>query len=331
MRSLVLALFLLFTLPGLTQEDQVGRVGAEVANQVCVYRIEQPNPGLTVGQVVEVRRGNEKLGEAFLVTGQGSVPWLSLKGVYAVQPGDSIFLLGRSSGSAQTVLDLSADIPDFCQKNDALPVGGKMYCGPACVSNSLWFLAQNGYPKLGRDSQLDLVQELGKAMDTDASGTGPRGIMNGLKTYLSQAGYRADVSYRGWRQERNRQMNATHVDREFLNSGVGYSQAVWINLGWYQSDGANYTRNGGHWVTVVGVRGGDQTLTLKIHDPSARNGQTKSTQTVIFEKLEGGQLLGKERGLPLSAAGYYRVKGGMKISSQATDAILDGAILLKLL
>lgn len=330
MRILHVVLCLLLTLPLLADEALVGRVGAEVPSQVCVYRLDRPSQGLKVGQVVEVRRGQEKLGEAFLVNSRGAVPWLSLKGVYKVQPGDGVFLLGRSSGSAQTALDLSRETPDFCQKNEALPSNGKMYCGPASVSNSLWFLSQNGYPKLSRPSQLELVQELGRAMETDANGTGPAGIMSGLKAILARAGYRAELTYRGWRQKRNRQLKTTRVDREFLNAGVGYSQAVWINLGWYRSDGVNFDRNGGHWVTVVGVRGDGQILTLKVHDPSARNGQSKSTQTVRFEKLDGGQLQGNKKGLPLSAEGFYRVKSGMKISSKATDAIIDGAIVLKL-
>ena len=226
--------------------------------------------------------------------------------------------------------DLSSETPDLCQRNRAFQQNGSMYCAPVAVSNTMHWLAQNGFPNLAKESQVETAKTLARAMGTDRDGTGALEVVKGLQRYLREAGYGGKVSYIGWRSAKNRSKKRTKVKAQFLESGLGSGRGVWINIGWYSKTKDKYRRNGGHWVTVVGARSGFDGITLKVHDPSPRSGTQKTTQTVVLEKMKSGTLLGKYKGLPMSASGLYKVRSGLRMSKRHDTAILDGAVVLKL-
>ena len=69
---------------------------------------------------------------------------------------------------------------------------------------------------------------------------------------------------------------------------------------------------------------------LIVHDPSSKDGKELHNCHVRLEKIGGGTLDGKKKGLPRSAAGYYKLGGELKIHSKADFAVLDGALALEM-
>jgi hypothetical protein len=231
------------------------------------------------------------------------------------------------------------DAPDFLQTDpDAgFANAGSQYCAPSAVSNSLIWLAANGYEDLapwgtGKKGQIRLIRALAGAgyMNTSPKiGTDVAQLLDGVVTYVEEAGYSiAALTYEGWRPAPDELTVSAHPDPDSIREGIAdEGGAVWLNVGWYEydEDSGNYTRTGGHWVTVVGYAGDD----LLIHDPSPATGARRWTQRISLDEITDGRLLGNQRGLPRSAEGYYEVGGEMKTGADRV-CILDGAVILTL-
>lgn len=179
--------------------------------------------------------------------------------------------------------------PDLCQadKSARLPKGGKGYCAPVAVSNSLVWLARNGYlcliPKTGskRMTQPQLATLLGEArfMDTsDNMGTSPTDLLQGVKHFLDQQECAFDsLLYQGWRTHPAEFSGKSEIpDIGWIKEGLVGDTAVWLNIGWYAYDPMTetYERTGGHWVTLVGYgmdrKRQENPDILIIHDPATR-------------------------------------------------------------
>src|SRR5262249_35148137 len=125
-------------------------------------------------------------------------------------------------------------MPDFCQVDEDghFDNGGKVFCGPVAVSNSLVWLSQNGFPKMlppvekkgdpdnvngnggngsaegdhkidsQKSAQIELIRTLGSPdfMGTEGhDGTSATRLIRGLGKYVADHGYKVDhVEYRGW-------------------------------------------------------------------------------------------------------------------------------------
>ena len=232
-----------------------------------------------------------------------------------------------------------AGTPDFLQTDSeaGFAKAGSQFCAPTAVSNSLMWLAANGYDELrpegsAKAAQIALIKKLAgrNYMNTSPSiGTDVTQVLNGIASYLDESGYTVStLAYDGWRPAPEEYASTEFPDvesiREFAADGTS---AVWLNVGWYRYDekSGDYTRRGGHWVTVVGFAGDD----LLIHDPAPSAGAKKWTQRISLTELEEGRLVGSQHGLPRDAAGYYEVGGEMRVGSGIT-CILDGAVMLTL-
>ena len=267
--------------------------------------------------------------------------------------------------------------PDLSQRDGIgyLPGKGKGYCAPVAVSNSLMQLALNGHSGLveltgsTRMSQLRLAALLGEAryMNTDPKiGTGPSRVLRGIAVYMMEKGYGdATLAYQGWRKVHEAfDTGLKTPDLDLIKEGLRGESGVWLNLGWYHYDKetGQYSRLGGHWVTLVGYgednEGAPDPRMLVIHDPAAKKGDKNPMHRYVrvqkiswdksnprpvlvssvkgyFERMAGTSVQecpdgGGEPGLPRSAEGFYKLSGQLRIQKKADFAILDGAVVLKL-
>ena len=261
----------------------------------------------------------------------------------------TILLLSVGGPVCGEYLDRILTIPDYTQTDPAyggLPGGGGDYCGPVSASNSVMWLADNGFSNLAPDSgdkkkdQFDVADTLGSPtyMDTFANGgTSANGICNGIKEYLLDKGYQySRLEYQGWRPADSEFNTGVDVpDLAWTRDAIEARGGAWLNVGWYTYNAAQneYTRFGGHWITLVG-HGHDGTALapdyLIAHDPAPRAGTTFANEYILPVAISSGTLDGSYTGLPRSATGYYRLTGGMHISSAADFGIFDGIIVLEM-
>lgn len=251
---------------------------------------------------------------------------------------------GRST--ALVSVDKLHGTPDLLQTDPAasLPGGGRQYCAPVAVSNSLMWLGANGYPQLvpllpGREAQYAVARILGSSgyMDTDLDhGTGVSGLLRGVRRYLDErdVGYRR-LAYQGWRvHQRSHATGVAVPDLAWVKAGIHGAGAVWLNVGWYRHDDAtgDYERIGGHWITLVGygvdAEGRRDDGVLIVHDPGSRG--LRTAHHVRCARIARGRLTGRMRNLPRDAAGFHRLAQGLPVPRAADCAILDGAVVLTL-
>jgi hypothetical protein len=223
--------------------------------------------------------------------------------------------------------------------------GGRDYCCPVAISNSLVYLARQGFPSLapgenGKQAQIDLINTLASKdyFGTDpAIGTGPGDVLVGLKKYVENCGYRCEeLAYKGWRSVGRKEQDhvkGNRPDLAWLKSAISNPHgAVWLNIGWYKKNGENrWKRDGGHWVTLVGFDPNNPE-TLWIHNPLTRgNGDQPDdpAKDVIYLQQVSAGTLETGKTSTENAAGMYQVSGPALPLARGVDAaFLDDAIVL---
>ena len=230
-------------------------------------------------------------------------------------------------------------IPDYLQTDTAyggFSEGGANYCAPVSVSNALMWLANNGFDQMApntkdrKKDQYDLILNLAtNYMNTDPfDGTNVYNVLTGIRNYISDKGYRDfQLKYQGWRDHTPESDTGILIpDIGWIKSGIANLGSVWLNVGWYTYDGTKdeYTRIGGHWVTLSGFGYNANPDYLVIHDPNT----CYTNHFILPVQITSGILTGSSPGLPRSAAGFYKLNNGMRIKSSADFGILDGAIVL---
>jgi hypothetical protein len=208
-----------------------------------------------------------------------------------------------------------ASIPDLSQRDPlaGFPAGGRKYCAPVAVSNSLSAVLpemMGGLPNTPLfeqqleqrfEQQVEIARSLGSAdyMATGDKGTDPAQLLSGVDRYLSdqkKPSYKlANLEYRGQRSV-PRKYNPTldkQADLPWLIQGINQEKHIWLNIGWYQTvkNGEN-KRIGGHWVTLVGYeRFGSlkdsEGEYLMINDPATRGGDEQEKISLKLTKLNG--------------------------------------------
>ena len=224
-------------------------------------------------------------------------------------------------------------VPDLTQttKEADFAGGGSQFCAPVAVSNSLVWL--EGRQK-ERRYQIEMVKTLageGFMSTSLVDGTGTTQVIKGVQKYANQKwpNYHR-LEYSGWRKCPNDSKVAEKPTLQWMIDGLHDRSAVWVNVGWYvsqeTSNGTEFKRVGGHWVTLVGHSNGK----LILHDPAPRAGKKPSKQKVKYRILGDGRQTGNKKGLPLSAAGSIALSKGMKISKRANTAIIDGVVIFEI-
>lgn len=219
------------------------------------------------------------------------------------------------------------EIPDLLQTlNSAGFAGdGQQFCAPVAVSNSLVWLEGNK----DEQYQISLVHKLSSSayMNTNTkNGTSVYEVTEGVHKYATERwGRYKTLQYSGWRkvpmQFRSKQQQPTLA---WMTSGLHRKGTVWLNVGWYNQNGMDYQRAGGHWVTLVGYEQGK----LVIHDPAPRADTSFRNQFISLEPLTGGKLIHNKNITP--AQGYFALTDGMYISSKGSVAVIDGAVIFEL-
>ena len=241
---------------------------------------------------------------------------------------------------ARVYIEKVDSTPDLTQTDPdgKLPNGGRSHCGPVAVSNSLAWLAENGFGNLApglddrKEAQFEVARLLGtkKYMNTNLqTGTGVGGVVEGLARYIEDRGYEYRfLKYEGWRKHPHRFGSGVAVpELSWMREGLKGNSAVWLNVGWYRYSASTeeYTRIGGHWVTLAGYgldrKGKEDSSILIIHDPATRAGGNPAHEYVRVKPISSGMLTGKNYGLPCAAKGYYVMGGGMHVKKTADFGI----------
>lgn len=219
------------------------------------------------------------------------------------------------------------EIPDLLQTlNSAGFAGdGQQFCAPVAVSNSLVWLEGNK----DESYQIDLVHKLSSTiyMNTNTiNGTNVFGLTQGVHKYaMERWGKYKTLQYSGWSKAPTQFRSKLEKPTiSWMTSTLHRKGAVWLNVGWYNQEGPNYQRAGGHWVTLVGYEQGK----LVIHDPAPRAGKAFSNQFVALSPLSGGQLMNGNR--KTNARNHFAIADGMNMSSKGKLAIIDGAVIFEL-
>lgn len=232
-------------------------------------------------------------------------------------------------------------IPNICQScyPKIIQWAGKPHCAPAAVSNSLVWLANNGYPDLqpfnSGDEQVNhakLVNQLGEIMDTTKNGgTSPKKVLTGLKKYLEQK----KVKYKrfaavGWRRVPDFVINdGAQVKLDWIKEGILGKSSTWILIGWCKFNLAkkNCKIYDGHWMTVVGYgkdRSGkvDPDI-LIVHDPAER-----AERISYFPKLISGAA--ETIDTTIKGQDVFSLQGDVVLKPGANLGVIQGAYRLDL-
>jgi hypothetical protein len=256
--------------------------------------------------------------------------------------------LGADFVSAQgAYLDKIYTTPDYTQTdssyggfpdNNGVMHGG-VFCGPCSASNSLMWLANNGWENLcpptgnRKRDQHDLIEVIASDQYMDSyehNGTNPTRIANGMYDYIRDCGYDFNrFEWQGRRYVPSQFDTGVNIpDLDWMREGIEGPTTVQLwSVGWYGYDAEtdNYSRDGGHWVTMVGYgQNGSGEDCMIIHDPSPRTGYSLQNNYVKLTPLQSGT---KDHSEDLT--GQYWLTG-WPINSVGDRAILDGVFVIDL-
>lgn len=240
----------------------------------------------------------------------------------------------------------AAETPHFWQLDPrgGFLNGGKDYCGPVAISDSLIYLGRHGFPDLmpdsqGEQAQIDMINLLASPhyLGTDPEkGTGAGAVLRGIEKYVVGHGYQCTtMEYEGWSKVGDRQREFVMADRpdlDWLKKGIlDPHGAAWLAIGWYTRTGdGQWKRSGGHWVAMVGFDARDPHALL-IHNPGTRgNGNLPDdpAKDVVHLEPANAGTLDTGDGPSLDASGRYQVSGPGLPMRHDEIAFLDAAIVL---
>jgi hypothetical protein len=250
-----------------------------------------------------------------------------------------------------TTPDYQQSDPDF----GGLPGQGSTYCAPTAASNALIWLDDHGFDGLVPNSpdrkrdQFDLIALLGSSgyMDTNLEdGTGVNDFLSGVKELVHERGYTyMRLQYQGWRYHASEFSSGVEIpELTWIKQGTRGLSSAWINIGKYTYDPGSdqYTRTGGHYVTVVGY-GFESSfptpLYFIIHDPARGDYAAIRDHWLALAEITSGTLRGDYNGLPRDAAGYYQITYHNPLNNTPEDQastlddavyILDGVMVLEM-
>ncbi|MEW5818702.1 MAG: C39 family peptidase [Cyanobacteriota bacterium] len=258
---------------------------------------------------------------------------------------DVISFKGVCNNEQKPYTDKMFQIPDFKQQNPAFPDNGSYYCGPASVSNSLFYLKENGYPDITNNkSQVELVKELATYFKTNPdSGSTVNDFCNGLNNFIKDKGYTVKkLEYQGYRPiDKFKNSNIPKLDD--IKQAIEKNCVVFLLFGFYQKPVINngkvvYKRDDGHWTTLVGHSFDGSNFNsnyLVVHDPFHSNIKAIENRYIELQQLHNGILKpninDKESTLQQNAAGYYKINKGIDyLDKNQLVSILDGVVILEL-
>jgi hypothetical protein len=194
-------------------------------------------------------------------------------------------------------------VPDFDQKQDNwkyLQTPQWSYCGPTAIANSFWWLDSyyepNPIAPSTRNDHFPLVWSYNSGLwdDHDPRNVGP--LINDLAMYMDTDGIRTGVPHVGTNvldmasginqyllvhglSNKFYEKTVKAPDFHYVETEVEACEDVTLLLGFWQTDGVNWWRVGGHYVTVAGV---DSTgMWIAFSDPYVDNAEAGGPGVVL--------------------------------------------------
>lgn len=156
-------------------------------------------------------------------------------------------------------INAPSGMPDFDQYQFGLP-DSDAFCGPTAVANCLWWFG--AVPGEYKDDPSGFIIYLAQNyFHTDPdSGTYVDSIQSGLNRYFADHGFMLSET--------------TFVKPDFyeMEESLKVCQDIILLLGFWQLDGVDTTRVGGHFVTMAGVCSGSGWVALS--DPARNTAET---------------------------------------------------------
>lgn len=239
--------------------------------------------------------------------------------------------------------------PDFAQTDPALnlPGGGKFYCVPVATANALvWYAKERGYSDLlpvTGISLTDKVATVARVLGEDRyMSTAPKGgtshlkFMQGLSSYISDAGYSSTITYRGrWPMPKKYGRIETRApDLDAIHEQFSDGAAVFLSIGFYEegSRPGEWKRVGGHFVTVVGFgidkNGNVDPDTVILHDPGDKASAGVEKRYLLLEEMRRGRFI-DGRGNESEARDHLKIADGMDLR-RGVIGVIDAVVALDL-
>lgn len=213
-----------------------------------------------------------------------------------------------------------SSIPDYYQKENRFgtyPLNGSMYCGPVAVSNSIVWLAKNGFPSLvefSNDPLLDqhrVIEKLASKgyMNTRSIGSTVQDLCRGVEKYLDDCDIDGTLFFEGMYTVSNDFRGASIPELDTIIKFTTGARAAWLNIGWYKYDlrTNEYHKNGGHWVTLAGYKNQNGAISLIINNPGTKKRQM---EFLNIERIRNGTIFNGNKNFHVDALGFYRFKTG---------------------
>ena len=227
-----------------------------------------------------------------------------------------------------------SSMPNLCQtetRSDILRAQGPTWCGPVGGSNFLVSLARNNFqmliPPMGKLNELEaqsrLIDRLVGYMKTNTDeGTQTADLIDGLKRYARERGYRVQATWDGWDTEDEYLRDFVPEPLDAMFSVLGTSNTI-LQLGWCKHDPNTslYERVGGHFVTVAGLR--QLARELIIHDPSSRSKSVP--KFCVPQKVPGKAFIKLNSDEQIDIRGYSVLEGiDINKTKGANVAVAEG-------
>jgi hypothetical protein len=242
---------------------------------------------------------------------------------------------------AQASTDKVKSTPAFCQRDPEANFKneGRDFCAPTSLSDSLIYLNDaRGNKKLVKNTdhrgQVKLIKKLAKDMGTDPrAGTGPDQILTGLQTYISDRGYSlGKLEIKTWRPliaKNNKFLTGPQIDLGWLRTNANDpDMGVILNVGWYRKGPKGVTRDGGHWVAVVGAATSGSEFYLR--NPLMQPAEQQAHPAAQIQPVPAAtDVYRAANGSKIGPAGLFQVTGPGLVHGNNLLAIVDGVIIYK--
>lgn len=243
------------------------------------------------------------------------------------------FISNRVSFGSNKLFSILPDLKQYDIKG-----AEEYYCGPVSAANGVIMLAQNGVSNLYQPGkEPELIEELAKYFKTDRNGTISDNMCKGLEAFLNAKGYKAKLTYQGFRPVDAKYKTASLPDLNRIKKDIDKHNAVLLNIGVYKKniqDGKTvYTRHYGHFVTAVGGNSNGLSVHpdyLAIRDPYSR---IKGNHYIKLSQIQEGKLIhnpdDNEISLTDNAAGFYELSPKFNYFAPDEVGIINGVVSLE--
>ena len=239
--------------------------------------------------------------------------------------------------------------PDFAQTDPALglPGGGTHYCVPVATANALvWYARERGYTDLLPVKGMSLTEKVATVArqlgESRYMSTAPKGgtshvkFMQGLSSYITDAGYSSKITYRGrWRMPKKYgRVEVGAPDIYSIQNRFSSGSAVFLSIGYYKEGvrPGELKRIGGHFVTVVGYgvdkNGNVDRDMVVLHDPGDRASPDVKKRYLRLEELRHGRFVNR-RGDESDAGRHLKIVDGMNLR-RGIVGVIDAVVALDL-